>query len=168
MQRLAIFGISLLIGLGFWYAIKSRYNLAAEALQTETRLKPNEDLQKENQLLRDQVQLLRDSDTRRIALTDGSNKANAFFYYNPLRKTMALDISTMPAPPAGKKYWLWGMRGKTYEILGPIPQQAASSWHPMNFVPDLERFMVAEGTEQLPTSVVPEVVIMNGGEGEYK
>ncbi len=160
MQRLALFGISVLIGLGillFRFELEKKNGPALNAVALQQQVRAADE---ENHFLREQVKLLRDSDTRRIALTDGSNKANAFLYYNSLLKKIALDISTIPAPPAGKQFWLWGKRGTTYEIIGPIPQQAISSWHPLTFLPNLDSFMVAEGTNEVPTSSIPNIVVL--------
>ncbi len=130
-QLLAL-GLALLGGFFFF----QKDNLTSEKTALENRIAELqiqiEDCNQRGQLL-DKLQqanlLLRDRDTRIVPLAQAAGGVgSADTYLNTVRCQVAIDITSLPAPPAGKYYQFWSIvNGKTVS-MGMVELQAIGGW----------------------------------------
>jgi hypothetical protein len=117
------------------------------------------------QLLRRQMVLLRDPDTRRIDLTSGYfSKSFTSVYHNPVRRELALDISGISPPPAGRNLFFWAeTTPRQYRCIGPIATQAVGSWQSFPYDDTVIGYCIsADDTTQTATPSYPSMIFLEG------
>ena len=85
---------------------------------------------KDNDTLRQVVALLNDSDTRSVRLSDDPENPHltGSVWHNPGRCAIAIDINSLPVPPAGKYYQFWAIVDGKPVDMRMIRYQAAGGW----------------------------------------
>lgn len=131
-----LLALGLLLLAGFFFFQKN--NLTSEKTRLETRLaelqKQMDDCVQRSQLM-DKLQqvnvLLRDrDDTHTVPLSNGSDggKFTAYAYHNAARCQVAIDLSSLPAPDAGKYFQFWSIVDGKPVSMGMVDLQAAGGW----------------------------------------
>jgi anti-sigma-K factor RskA len=130
-QLLAL-GLALLGGFFFF----QKNNLTSEKTALENRIAELqiqiEDCNQRGQLL-DKLQqanlLLRDRDTRAVPLAQAAGGVgSADTYLNTARCQVAIDLTSLPAPPAGKYYQFWSIVDGKPVSMGMVELQAIGGW----------------------------------------
>lgn len=130
----------------------------AKIAQLEKDLKACSDKQEQS---REVYAQLRDSDTRRVAMTT-NGKGEGYVYHNPLRKTVMVDLGSLPVPDTGKYLQLWGIvDGKTVPI-GMIDVRSASSWQSFTAPDNVAGYGVSLEDKPEGATDFPRVVLMLG------
>ena len=130
----------------------------AKIAQLEKSLKDCSDRQEQS---REVYAQLRDSDTRRVPMTT-NGKGEGYVYHNPLRKTVLVDLGSLPVPDNGKYLQLWGIvDGKTVPI-GMIDVRSATSWQSFAAPDNVAGYGVSLEDKPEGSKDFPRVVLMLG------
>ncbi|MCC6459412.1 MAG: anti-sigma factor [Saprospiraceae bacterium] len=107
-----------------------REQLSARVAELETKILECERQAKDNDTLRQVVALLNDSDARSLRLSDDVENPHltANVWHNPSRCQVAIDINSLPVPPAGKYYQFWAIIDGKPVDMRMIRYQAAGGW----------------------------------------
>ncbi len=143
------------------FSLYKTYTLRQISKENDSLVTKNEQLVAAQQHLRDQIAMLKDSDTKRVNLSDGSAKVNTYLYYNPLREEIALDLGGIAVPPEGKYLQLWGLEKNKKVRLGMIQTTAAGSWQTIPYKPALDSFMISLDVAK-EGDTFPTIVLLNG------
>ena len=143
------------------FSLYKTYTLRQISKENGVLITKNEELLAAQQHLRDQIAMLKDSDTKRVMLSDGAAKVNTYLYYNPLREEIALDLGGIAVPPEGKYLQLWGLEKNKKVRLGMIQSSAVGSWQTLPYKPALDSFMVSLDAAK-EGDTFPTIVLLNG------
>jgi hypothetical protein len=131
---------------------------ASNIAELEKNLKACSDRQ---ELTREVYAQLRDSDTRRVPMTT-NGKGEGYVYHNPLRKSVLVDLGSLPVPDAGKYLQLWGIvDGKTVPI-GMIDVRSATSWQSFDVPDNIAGYGVSLEDKPEGSTDFPRIVLMLG------
>lgn len=108
------------------------------------------------------IALLRDRSTQTIVLSDGPEpKVTATVWNNPLRKEIAIDLNSLPAPNPGKYFQFWAIVDGVPVSMGMVNLSGSDSIQTLPFVANAQAFAISE--EDKPEgNATPTVVVLVG------
>lgn len=157
-----------LIGIGAGYLFK--LNSDAQAQLTAEKTRAEEAIAKYDQLSKDctareqheenlkkQIAFARDAATKTIVLKGVEKSPNslATVIFNANKKEAFIEVNSLPAPPTGKQYQLWAIRGEEKVSMGVFDlPKSADEYIAVPFVDEPDAFAVTlenQGGSPVPT-----------------
>ena len=158
---------SILFGLAlvgqFFSGRSEQERLQTRVTELEVQVKACETQRADKARLQQVVALLNDTTSRFIRLTDDPEnpKATASVWHNPAKCEVAIDINSLPVPPAGKYYQFWSIVDGKPVSMEMVEYQASGGWQWMKCKGTAQAYAISE--EDKPEgNPAPTVVVLVG------
>lgn len=155
--------LGLALGAQFFNHRAERDQLHGQVAALEAKVKDCETQSAEKARLQQVVALLNDTSSRYIRLADNAENPHvmASVWHNPAKCEVAIDINSLPVPPAGKYYQFWSIVDGKPVSMEMIEYQAAGGWQWMKCKGTAQAYAISE--EDKPEgNPTPTVVVLVG------